>query len=158
MIAAGIVGLMERELEMAHIQRAVDHSWHGVGRLVVIEGPAGIGKTTLLAAAREVARDGGMNARAARAAELEQGFAFGVVRQLLDPLLAAASEAQRAQWLSGAAELAAPLFDPRAAIIDRAGHATGVLQQLGERERSLAQRRVARRGQARQQLECGRRC
>ena len=38
------------------------------------------------------------------------------MRQLLDPLLAAASEAQRVQWLSGAAELAAPLFDPRAAI------------------------------------------
>jgi AAA domain len=77
MIAAGVVGLMERELETAHIQRAVDHSWHGVGRLVVIEGPAGIGKTTPIGAAREVARDAGMNARVARAAELEQSFAFG---------------------------------------------------------------------------------
>jgi len=39
--------LLERELETAHLRRAVDHSWHGVGRLVV-EGTPGIGKTSLL--------------------------------------------------------------------------------------------------------------
>lgn len=116
MIATGVVGLLERELETAHLQRAIDHSWHGVGRLVVIEGPAGIGKTTLIAATRELAREAGMNARVARAAELEQSFAFGIVRQLLDPLLAAASDAQRAEWISGAAELAAPLFDAHTAM------------------------------------------
>ena len=83
MTALGTEGLLERELEAANLQRAVDHSWHGVGRLMVIEGPAGIGKTTPLGAARELARDAGMNVRVARGAELEQSFAFGVVRQLL---------------------------------------------------------------------------
>jgi DNA-binding CsgD family transcriptional regulator len=54
MVAPGVLGLMERELETAHLQRAIDHSFHGVGRLVVIEGPAGIGKTTLIANALEI--------------------------------------------------------------------------------------------------------
>ena len=116
MAALGAEGLVERELEIAHLQRALDHSWHGVGRLVVIEGPAGIGKTALLRVVREMARDIGMNVRAARGAELEQGFAFGVVRQLLDPVIAAADDSQRREWLSGAAELAAPLFDARTAM------------------------------------------
>ena len=89
MAVSGLVGLLERELETAHLQRAMDHSWHGVGRLVMIEGSAGIGKTSLVGTARELARAGGMNVRAARGAELEQSFAFGVVRQLFEPLLAA---------------------------------------------------------------------
>jgi hypothetical protein len=55
-----------------------------------------------------------MNVRVARGAELEQSFPFGVVRQLFDPLLAACGDAERGEWLAGAAELAAPLFDARA--------------------------------------------
>ena len=120
MVASGAEALFERELETAHLQRAVDHSWHGVGRLVVIEGQAGIGKTSLLGAARELAVQSGMNVRSARGAELEQSFPFGIVRQLLEPLIDAADEAERGKWLAGAAELAAPLFDPRAAL----GHPT----------------------------------
>lgn len=121
MAALGATGVFERELETAHLQRAVDHSWHGVGRVVVIEGPAGIGKTTLIGAARELAREAGMNVRVARGAELEQSFAFGVVRQLFDPLIAAAADAQRREWLSGAAELAAPLFDARGPMYEPQG-------------------------------------
>ena len=116
MVAGATVGLLERELETAHLQRAVDHCWHGAGRLVVIDGPAGIGKTTLIGAARELARQAGMAVRTARGAELERSFAFGLVRQLFDPVLEAANDAQRAEWLAGAAELAAPLFDPRATL------------------------------------------
>jgi DNA-binding CsgD family transcriptional regulator/tetratricopeptide (TPR) repeat protein len=118
MVAPGVVGMFERELETSHLHRAVDHSFHGVGRLVVIEGPTGIGKTSLLAVARDLAREAGMNVRGARGAELEQTFPFGVIRQLFDPLFATASEAERGEWLSGAAELAAPLFDAHGALSD----------------------------------------
>ena len=104
-------GLLERELESAHLQRAVDHAWHGVGRAVVIDGPAGIGKTSLIAAVRRLAIDAGMSVRAARGAELEQGFAFAVVRQLFEPLIAGAAPERRVEWLSGAAALAGELFD-----------------------------------------------
>jgi predicted ATPase len=48
---------------------------------------------------------------AARGGELEQGFAFGIVRQLFEPLLARASDADRADLMTGAAALAWPLFD-----------------------------------------------
>ena len=55
-----------------------------------------------------------------RGSEMEQEFAFGVVRQLFEPALAAASTGDRSQWFSGAASLARPLLDPEAeAPIDR---------------------------------------
>jgi DNA-binding CsgD family transcriptional regulator len=122
--SSGLVGLVERDLERAHLQRAVDHSRHGVGRLAVVEGPAGIGKTSLLRSVRGQALQSGMNVRAARGAELEQDFAFGVVRQLFEPLLAAAAQSQRTDWLSGGAELAAALFEPRGSLLERGGEAS----------------------------------
>ena len=123
MVGRGAEALLEREDEISQLRRAVGDSWDGVGRLVLIEGPAGIGKTSLVAAAREMSAEVGMNVRAARGAELEQSFAFGVVRQLFDSLLAGTGDAQRGRWLTGAAELAAPLFDPRAAMEEPDGDA-----------------------------------
>ena len=121
MVALEAAGLVQREVECAHLQRVVDHAVHGVGRLVVIAGPAGIGKTSLLAVARGLAHGAGMQVRVARGAELEQNFAFGAVRQLFDPLLACAGGSQRAQWLAGAAELAVPLFDARGGLLEAGG-------------------------------------
>jgi hypothetical protein len=46
----------------------------------------------------------------ARGGELERDFGFGVVRQLFEPVLAAASAAERAEWLEGAAGRAARLL------------------------------------------------
>lgn len=46
----------------------------------------------------------------ARGSELERDFAFGIVRQLLEPLLARASHEKRAQLLDGVARLAEPVF------------------------------------------------
>ncbi|HTU87260.1 MAG TPA: AAA family ATPase [Solirubrobacteraceae bacterium] len=116
MVAGATEGLLDRQLQTAHLQRAVDHCWHGVGRLVLIEGPAGIGKTALIGMAGELAGDAGLAVRTARGAELERSFSFGMVRQLFDSALGTADDAQRAVWCAGAAELAAPLFDPRATI------------------------------------------
>ena len=76
----------------------------------MIEGPAGIGKTALLAAARTAAADGGMRVLRSRGTELERDFAFGVVRQLFEPALAEASEPERADLLQGAAGVAAGLL------------------------------------------------
>lgn len=87
----------------------------------MVEGPAGIGKTSLLGSVRELAREAGMNVRAARGAELERDFAFGVVRQLFEPLLAGAGEAERTEWLEGGAALAAPLFEPRGSLVQERG-------------------------------------
>ena len=103
--------LLEREAELAAIQAYVEAAVSGNGRLVAIEGRAGIGKTRLLAETRAIAAQAGVTVVSARAGELEQEFAYGIVRQLFEPLLAAAVPEDRTELLGGAAELAAPLFE-----------------------------------------------
>jgi DNA-binding CsgD family transcriptional regulator len=80
--------------------------------VVVIEGPPGVGKTELLAALGGIAADAGLEVLRARGGELEQGFAFGVVRQLLEAPVREGPQEQRSELLAGAAALAAPLVDP----------------------------------------------
>jgi len=76
--------LLERGDETAAIEAALDRAATGDGACVVIEGPAGIGKSALLDAARRDARARGMAVLAARADELEENFPYGVVRQLFE--------------------------------------------------------------------------
>src|SRR4029450_917689 len=57
------------------------------------EGPAGLGKTRLLAEARAIAGAAEMRVLTARGGELEGEFAYGIVRQLFEALLAAAPPA-----------------------------------------------------------------
>jgi DNA-binding CsgD family transcriptional regulator/tetratricopeptide (TPR) repeat protein len=109
-VAAAAEPLLERDDELVRIESALAEARSGRGRFLVIEGPAGIGKTALLAAVRSAAADGGMRALRSRGAELERDFAFGVVRQLFEPPLAEASELERADLLQGAAGLAASLL------------------------------------------------
>src|SRR5436309_2701717 len=99
--------LLERDEQLARIESALAEARAARGKFVVIEGPAGIGKTALLAAVRTAATDGGMRVLRARGTELERDFAFGVVRQLFEPSLAEASELERADLLQGAAGVAA---------------------------------------------------
>jgi DNA-binding CsgD family transcriptional regulator len=55
MRGAAVTGpLLERSGELARIESALNQARSGSGRFVVVEGPAGIGKTSLLAAARTV--------------------------------------------------------------------------------------------------------
>ncbi len=56
---------------------------------MVLEGPAGIGKTRLLTEGRRLAREAGVRVLVARASELEGELAFGVVRQLFEPAIKA---------------------------------------------------------------------
>ena len=100
--------LLEREAELAALRSALEAARSGDGRLVVIEGAAGIGKTRLLSEARMLATE--FQVLSARAGELESDFAFGIVRQLFEGALASAPTDVRTDLLSGAAALAAPLF------------------------------------------------
>jgi DNA-binding CsgD family transcriptional regulator len=110
MKGAGPTRLLERSEELARIESALAEARTGRGTFVLIEGPPGIGKTALLAAARTAAADGGMRVLRSRGAELERDFAFGLVRQLFEPPLAAASELERADLLQAAAGVAAGLL------------------------------------------------
>lgn len=84
------------------------------GRLIAIEGQAGIGKTRLLSTARDLAAEAGMRVLSARGSTLERSFAYGVVRQLFEPVLARISASDKADFLGGAAAFARPLFEERA--------------------------------------------
>ncbi len=108
--AAATKPLLERGEELARVESALSEACAGRGRLVVVEGQAGIGKTALLSAAREAAADAGMRVLRSRGTELEREFAFGVVRQLFEPELAERSEVERAEILHDAAGDAASLL------------------------------------------------
>ncbi|HEY3019878.1 MAG TPA: AAA family ATPase, partial [Solirubrobacteraceae bacterium] len=99
--------LLEREAEHDELVAGARDAERGRGRLVVVEGPAGIGKTRLLRETRERAARAGMRVLAARASELEGDFPFAVVRQLLEPALAGTDEPSRRELLGGAAASAA---------------------------------------------------
>jgi DNA-binding CsgD family transcriptional regulator len=76
----------------------------------MIDGPAGVGKTALLEAARAAAGDAGLLVLRARGAELERAFAFGVVRQLFDEVLRGPGFDPEVLF-AGAARFAAPLLE-----------------------------------------------
>jgi DNA-binding CsgD family transcriptional regulator len=109
-VAAPTGQLLERAEELARIESALARAREGQGTFVVIEGPAGIGKTAVLGALRTGAANGGMRVLRSRGTELERDFAFGVVRQLFEPPLAEASELERADLLQAAAGKAAGIL------------------------------------------------
>jgi DNA-binding CsgD family transcriptional regulator len=96
--------LVERERELDALGRVLDAARRGNGGAAVVEGPAGIGKSRLLAAAAASAEY--LQVLRARASELERDFPFGVVRQLFEPLLFVANREERQRLLAGAGGLA----------------------------------------------------
>ena len=106
---AGMIGrLHERERELGVIS-VRSTRWPRARARVVVEGPAGIGKTSLLVSARDAAQARGFAVAGARGSELERAYAWGVVRQLLEPRLRGMSGEARGRALAGAAALAAPI-------------------------------------------------
>ena len=85
------------------------------GGVLVVEGGAGIGKTSLLrrGCARRRRQRGWRVVRGC-GSELETGFAFGVVRQLFERELAGADPRKRAELLAGPATRCAGCWPGRA--------------------------------------------
>ena len=102
--------LLERDSVLARIDQRMRDAVAGDGSLLVLEGPAGIGKTCLAIAAGRRGRELGLQALSARGSELERDFAYGLVRQLFEAPVVAASSPERAELLAGAAGRAAALF------------------------------------------------
>jgi DNA-binding CsgD family transcriptional regulator len=102
--------LLERSAELKRLRRALTQAKGGTGRLVVIEGEAGIGKTSLLAQTLRTATRRGFAAFTARAGALESTLGYGVALQLFEGPLRRATAARRRALLTGAAALAAPLL------------------------------------------------
>lgn len=98
--------LLERADELGAMRAALTAASAGAGSLVVVAGPAGIGKSRLLSELRATAAAAGFTVLSARATEFERDYPFGVVRQLFDPV------ARRAEsgLFDGPARGAAALF------------------------------------------------
>ena len=102
--------LLERESEIAAVSQLASEALSANGAIVIIEGPAGIGKTALLDAARDATADLNVHVAHARASELDRSYVFGIVHQLLEPMVVADDEAQRAALFAGAASHAEIVF------------------------------------------------
>ena len=78
--------MLQRDAELAALRGRLDEIRTGAGRVVVVEGMAGIGKSSLLTA---VARDGaaaGVRVLRAWGGPLEQEAGWGVARRLFAPV------------------------------------------------------------------------
>ena len=91
--------LFGREVELTAVAA-------GAGSLVFVEGHAGIGKTSLLEAARARAMADGVRVLWGCGQQLERGFAFGVVRQLFERVVSELPPDDRGRLLAGPAALA----------------------------------------------------
>jgi len=81
LVALSALGVLrERENELETLRDGLDRACAGEGTLMLIEGPAGVGKTELAREARAAAARTEILAVTARGSELEQSFGFGVVR------------------------------------------------------------------------------
>jgi DNA-binding NarL/FixJ family response regulator len=101
-------GLLQRDAEMAALGRQLGAVRAGAGRVIVVEGPAGIGKSSLLAAAARAGEAAGTRVLRAWGGPLEQDAGWGIARQLFAPVRGGA------EWTAlavGAAALAARALD-----------------------------------------------
>ncbi|MFI7403437.1 AAA family ATPase [Streptomyces sp. NPDC049541] len=117
------LSLLEREDELRCLGAAIAGAKAGRGAVVVVEGSAGIGKTRLLWAAMELAAESDVAVVSARGGQMETEFAFGVARQLFEPVLAAAETGERGVLLEGAAAPAGWLLG--GGPVDRLGETAG---------------------------------
>ena len=107
----GTAGLLERDAELSSLGAVLDQTRAGNGRLVVVRGEAGIGKSALLVAMARMAVRSELSVLRARGSELERDAPFGVALQLFERHVRTLRQEARTRAFRGAARLAAPLLD-----------------------------------------------
>ncbi|WP_055523837.1 BTAD domain-containing putative transcriptional regulator [Streptomyces graminilatus] len=126
--------LVDRAQELADLGERVTRVLRNQSGVVLLEGPAGIGKSRLLAEVRRLAVEQKVLTLTARGSRREKEYGFGTVRQLFEHLVMR----RGAELLTGAAAPAAAVFDldGEAARGEREGFA--VLNGLQHLIRKLA--------------------
>ncbi|WP_436530981.1 ATP-binding protein [Actinoplanes sp. HUAS TT8] len=94
--------LLQRDAELAMLVHRLGEVRSGTGAVIVVEGPAGIGKSSLLAAAGLDAEAAGLRVLSAWGGPLERDAGWGIARQLFAPLR------QTLEWDTLAVGAAAP--------------------------------------------------
>ena len=102
-LTGGAYGLVDREAEIARVAAAVALAPSRDGGVLVVRGPAGIGKSALLRVSERLAEEQGVIVLRARAAPFEREFPYGVVRQLFEPVLARGALPAEELWAGAAA-------------------------------------------------------
>jgi DNA-binding CsgD family transcriptional regulator len=103
--------LLEREPEIHALTAALGRLSGAGGQLVVIEGNAGTGKSSLMGEAVAAAQRAELEVLRARGGELEREQPYGLLRQLFEPHLRRLDQQIRDQLLSGAAAPAAGVLN-----------------------------------------------
>jgi DNA-binding CsgD family transcriptional regulator len=111
-----LVAPLEREAELTQLSASLVAARSGRGRICVVEGPSGVGKSRLLDECATTAKGLEMLVLRARCSELTHDHPFSVVRTLLEPTLVRADEKTRSKLMHGPAALAEPVFGPREAF------------------------------------------
>jgi DNA-binding CsgD family transcriptional regulator len=114
--------LLQRAEERARLSASINAAIDGDGGVVLLSGPAGIGKTALLREGRALGEAAGMTVLSAVGSELDRSFPFGLAHQLLEVELADAGEERRTHLTSGAARHALVIFDHDGQAAPEPGH------------------------------------
>jgi DNA-binding NarL/FixJ family response regulator len=101
--------LFEREGELEAIEDFLDRGGDG-GASLLIEGPPGVGKTSLMRRLGGRAGERGIRVLGARGSEIDRDFGFGIVRQLFGEPLRRMAADERASLFAGPVALAAAIF------------------------------------------------
>lgn len=98
--------LVERAGELASIDDALQQARWGAGQFILVEGPAGVGKSALLSAAAARARQLESDVLSAHAGEFERGLPFEITRQLFVRVLVREPERRERALVHAAAPAA----------------------------------------------------
>src|SRR5690348_5945930 len=106
---AAAAGLLERDQELDTARAWLDGVSAGRGGLLLIEAPAGLGKSSLI---EQIARlaGGEFFELSGAGREVEQDLGWGVARSLFEPWLLRLPDDERADLLSGPAASASLMF------------------------------------------------
>jgi hypothetical protein len=119
----GLAGLfVEREQELATFERTLRAAREGIGGTIIVEAPAGTGKSRLLTVAGDLARREGMQVLGATGSELEQDFPFGIAIQLLGPRFSSIEFEAHAALVDGPAAAAGTLLEGESSDLPPTGN------------------------------------
>ena len=110
MVPAVAASLLERQDELATLERLIEEVAAGSGRSIVVRGPAGIGKSSFLAEGAELARAAALDLLTASGGEIERELPWTVARGLLEPALRKIGGGEAEHILTGASRLALPIL------------------------------------------------